>query len=190
MSQKNKKGWSDFFTQERGKLIGYIRSQLADAAERDSEDILQDVITGIFDRADIVAPIENFAAYTYQAIRNRVIDLLRKKKSKTSIDAAVSDDTDIVFKDTIVDGSADVAMLSEQKEIAKDIENAVSTLDELDREIFIATEFQDLSFQELSEYYEIPIGTLLSRKSRAMKKLQKELISMDPMHYSDLFKKG
>ena len=61
-------------------MIAYVRRLIDDAAERDSEDIVQDVFLNIFDRADITMPIENAAAYVYQALRNKVIDYLRKRR--------------------------------------------------------------------------------------------------------------
>jgi len=42
----------------------------------------------------------------------------------------------------------------------------------------IATEFDGRSFRELSEAWEIPIGTLLARKSRALRKVKDALIGL------------
>ena len=190
MAQTAKSTWTDFFTRERARLTGYIRGLLDDAADRDSEDVLQDVMAGIFDKADVLAPIENFAAYTYQAIRNRVVDVMRRRKKNFSLDEELYDDEGPALLDVLADSAADVEGIVERKEIAGDIAQALETLNDLDREIFLATEFQDVSFQELADDLDMPIGTLLSRKSRAMKKLQRELITIDPDHYSKLFQKG
>lgn len=56
----------------------------------------------------------------------------------------------------------------------------VDTLEPKQRAVFIATEFDGKSFKELSELWHEPIGTLLSRKSRAMKALQTKLKDLDP----------
>ncbi len=50
------------------------------------------------------------------------------------------------------------------------------TIEELrpdQQDIIIATELEGYTFEELSNEMEVPIGTLLSRKHRAIAKLQK-----------------
>ena len=86
-----KRSWSDFFSRERKRLVGYVRTLINDASDRDGEDIVQDVALGIFDKGDIAAPIENFSAYVYQALRNRVVDYFRRRKSTASLDEELPD---------------------------------------------------------------------------------------------------
>lgn len=186
MSDNQKSSWTDFFTRERKKLVGYVRSRIDDAADRDGEDIVQDVMTGLFDSPDIGAPIENLAAYVYQALRNRVIDYLRRRKEHESLDADLPGDTGLTLADIMADLKFDSVKELERKEINKDISAAIDMLDEKYKSIFIATELQGMTFQDLSEEWEVPIGTLLARKSRAMKKLREALLSIDSNHYSCL----
>ena len=74
--EKQKERFVDFFRVERQRLIGYIRHRIEDTAQRDGEDIVQDVFFNVFNKSDITEPIENLTAYVYQAPRNRTIDLL------------------------------------------------------------------------------------------------------------------
>jgi DNA-directed RNA polymerase specialized sigma24 family protein len=46
---------------------------------------------------------------------------------------------------------------------------AIDALGDDEKAIVVATEFDDRSFKDLSEEWETPLGTLLSRKSRAIK---------------------
>lgn len=186
MSQKQQASWTDFFSRERKRLVGYVRSLIDDAADREGEDIVQDVALSLFDGADVAAPIENFSAYVYQALRNRVVDKLRSRREHDSLDAPLPGDTGLVLTDILSDLKYNAATDAERKEIGRDIEAAVEELDDSSREIFLATELNGLTFRELSEDWDIPIGTLLARKSRAMKKLRDALCAMDPDHYSPL----
>lgn len=52
---------------------------------------------------------------------------------------------------------------------------ALDVLDPKQRAVFLATELDGKSFKELSALWDEPIGTLLSRKSRAVKALKKML---------------
>ena len=53
---------------------------------------------------------------------------------------------------------------------------AIDSLNDQARAIIIETEFNGRSFRELADQWKIPIGTLLARKSRALKKIRELLI--------------
>ena len=50
--------------------------------------------------------------------------------------------------------------------------NAIDSLSSHERAVWIATELEGATYAELASQWNEPIGTLLSRKSRATKKLQ------------------
>jgi len=52
---------------------------------------------------------------------------------------------------------------------------ALSLLSTAERAVWLAVEMEGFSFRELAEMWNEPIGTLLSRKSRATKNLQRIL---------------
>jgi RNA polymerase sigma factor (sigma-70 family) len=190
MTPTQKRTWADFFSRERTRLIGYVRSRIEDAAAQDGEDIVQDVVLGLFDKVDIADSIENFSAYVYQALRNRVVDYLRRRRKQESIDAELPGDTGLVLADILADLKFDTLGEIERKEINRDLHRAIDQLEDKYQSIFIATEIEGMAFRELSDLWDIPIGTLLARKSRAMKKLREALLEIDPVHYSNLLEKG
>ncbi len=157
---------TDFFRTEYKKLVRFVRYLIDDAAERDAEDIVQDVMLNIFDQADFTRPIENLSAYIYQSLRNRVIDVLRRKKDVISISELIRD----VRYDTVHE--------VEKKEIQEQILQAMDSLSDEQRAIIIATEFDGYSFRELAEEWQVPIGTLLARKSRALQKMRNKLTGL------------
>lgn len=181
-----KQSGSEFFSRERKRLIGYVRTLIDDATDRDGEDIVQDVALGIFDKGDITVPIENLSAYVYQALRNRVVDYFRQRRSAASFDEELLDYQGLVFADVLSDLSNDASEAVTREEIGRDLDCAIAMLEEKYRNVFQATEIDGYTFQELSEEWNVPIGTLLARKSRAMKKIRESLCKMDPEHYSSL----
>ena len=178
--------WIDFFSTERQRLVGYVRSLIDDAAEK-GKVVPHLAALEVFQGEDQAG---FFAAYAYQALRNRVVDYLRRRKKNDSIDAGAGEEGGRALSEILADLRYDAAQESERKEINRDLYEAINSLDDYDRDIFVATEFEGLTFSELSEMWDVPIGTLLSRKSRAVKKLQKELIKIDSDHYTELLKKG
>jgi len=153
----------EFFRTEYGRLVRFVRRRIDDAADRDAEDIVQDVMLSLFDKADITAPIENLTAYVYQALRNRITDMFRKNKGKT------------LFRELEISSSEDTERSFERKEFKNKVYEAITNLSDDQKAVVIATEFENRSFRELSEKWCIPIGTLLARKSRALKNIKKEL---------------
>ena len=164
---------------EREKLVGYVRRFIDDTADRDGEDIVQDVVLNIFNRADITIPIENMTAYIYQALRNRIIDYLRKKKETVSLDEGWSKDKGLPLSHILPDPAANIIDDSLRLEIRQNLFKALSVLSDEQRAVLMATELEDRTFRELSEEWGIPLGTLLARKSRALKKIREAFSNLD-----------
>ncbi len=164
-----------FFEEERGRLVGYVRRWLAGLSEEDAEDIVQDVALNLFDRADVTAPIRNLSAYVYRALKNRVVDLLRRNRSTLSLDQPAAGEDSPALADLVRDEAKPPEEGLERKELADRLWAALESLPPEDRAIIIATELEGWTFQELAEEWDAPIGTLLARKSRAMKKVRRAL---------------
>ncbi len=159
---------SEFFKAEYVKMTSFVKKRIKDSALNDSEDIVQEVFTSLFDAADISAPIENLSAYIYRALRNRITDILRKKPEP----------------DSISEEHADSGFSPEGEYLTTELNaviyEAVDCLPEAEREVFVRTVFDGHSFREIAEETGIPIGTLLWRKSQAVKKMRQMLERYGP----------
>jgi len=166
---------AEFFEEEHGRLIGYVRQWLNESADQEAEDIVQDVAVNIFDRADFIAPIRNLSAYVYRALKNRVVDYLRQKRASVSLDASPVGDDGPALADLVRDETITAQGRLERKELNDLLYRALDALKPEDRAIIIATDFDGWTFQELAEEWDEPLGTLLARKARALKKIRKFL---------------
>lgn len=165
---------AEFFERERKRLLSYVHRLMEDTAEGDSEDILQDVVLNLLNKADITEPIENLSAYVYEALRNRVIDYFRRRRKNLPIDSPMTGE-DMTLADVLYDTRFDTARIVEQQEIRNLLLKAIKALPEAEQELIVATEFQGVSFKELVNEWQLPLGTLLARKSRAIAKIKKTL---------------
>jgi RNA polymerase sigma factor (sigma-70 family) len=173
--EKGYSGIAEFFKTEYGKMRRFVSGLIDDEADRDVEDVIQDVMLNIFNMADVTRPIQNLSAYIYGALRNRVIDYLRKRRSDISIDAPAGVGEGVSLADVLSDARYDIAADFEKNEIRNGVLDAIDSLGEEERTILIMTEFEKRSFREVSDATGIPIGTLLSRKSRAITKIRRKL---------------
>ena len=163
-----------FFTAEYHKLINYVRSYFDYYSYSvDAEDIVQDVALNIYSKASVNEPIENLAAYVYRSIRNKIIDIGRKSKKNIQVEYLDSTGGGNDITETIADDKENDFYKDE--DIHNKMYNAMEQMKPQDRDIIIETEFNERSFNDLSEEWNIPIGTLLARKHRALSKLQKIL---------------
>lgn len=162
---ETKKKIIDFFQRERGKLLGYIRRKALDLSQMDAEDIVSDVLLNIFNKADFVAHIENLTAYIYRSIANKIVDYRRKNRSTISLEQS----------ENITDFTHNIDRVLQQRDLAERLYDAINKLEPKQRAVWIATEIQGRNFKELAAMWNEPIGTLLSRKSRATKALQASL---------------
>ena len=175
-TQAQEPGLAGFFETEHGRLVGYVRRWLVGLSEEDAEDIVQDVALNLFDRADVTAPIRNLSAYVYRALKNRVVDLLRRRRRPAlSLDQPAAGEESPALADLVRDEAGPPEERLERKELADRLWGALETLPPEDRAIIIATELEGWTFQDLADEWDAPIGTLLARKSRAMKKVRRAL---------------
>ncbi len=174
-----------FFSGEYSRMVAFVRERIDDAAERDGEDIVQDVMERLVHAADFTLPVEDLAAYAYRALRNRIVDALRARRDTVSLDAPYAGDEGATLKDVLRDARYDTAAGIERREIADAVFAAIDSLPEAQRAVIIATEFEGRSFRDVSLEWDTPVGTLLARKSRAVQKVR-EILSGLAIEKEDL----
>lgn len=164
-----------FFETEYNKLVNYIqRSQHQFFFEDQPEDIIQDVALNIYSKLDINTPIENLAGYFYRSVKNRITDLQRRRRRTVSIEDFNDDRNENRFLDFAEEMDND-DILNRNGEVLRKMMEAIGRLSPDQEAIIMETEFEGHSFEELSKRWNIPVGTLLSRKHRAMAKLHRIL---------------
>jgi RNA polymerase sigma factor (sigma-70 family) len=162
-AETQKKRIAGFISTEWTRLVGYVRGWIADSADRDAEDVVQDVIENLFEKADMTAPIADLSAYLYRSLRNRVIDLYRRPKRTAAMPEELSD--------LRYEASEDFDRETAREELFE----AIEELPPAQREVLVATELEGRSFKELAVEWKTPIGTLLARKHRAVRALRETL---------------
>jgi RNA polymerase sigma factor (sigma-70 family) len=86
-----------------------------------------------------------------------------------------ADDRIPALEDILADNRYNAFDEAHRSEIRHRIIDAIDDLSEDQQAVIIETEFTGRSFQELSEEWDIPIGTLLARKSRGIAKIREAL---------------
>ena len=171
---------AEFLVTERDKLVGYVRRLVDDNADRDGEDIVQDVALSLLARTDVLESVESLPAYVYQSLRNRVIDYLRSRKSFVPFDESDEEESGGTIAYMLQEGDLDFDKEITLSELRESIFGAIDDLPDDQKAVVVETEMYGRTFRELSEEWGVPLGTLLARKSRAMAKVRDALKEFRP----------
>jgi RNA polymerase sigma-70 factor (ECF subfamily) len=178
--QSEKIRLAEFFRTEYRKLLGFVRRRVDEIAAQDAEDVVHDVVVQIFNKADIAVPIEHLSAYIYHALQNRIIDHFRQRKKFSGQRSIEIEQTwSGISQDEAPDGY-DLIPEIRQMEIAHDLDQLLKALNDEEKRLIIATEIQGQTMSELSHLWNVPLNTLLSRKTRAIKKMQRNIQTKQP----------
>ncbi|WP_047246692.1 RNA polymerase sigma factor [Maribacter thermophilus] len=164
---------TNFFEEEYNSLKSFVRSKINHTAESDAEDIIQDVALRLFSRPIDVLPIHNIGGFVYNAIKNRIIDIMRTKKERIHNEETV----ELLWTDFASKFYEDLPEEYSTQLIQK-LKVAITELKPAYRDIIIAVDFENYTYREISEQTGISPGTLMSRRHRAMSILTKKLESL------------
>lgn len=167
---ENYKDIRAFFAEEYHSLKSYTKSKINDAADRDAEDIVQEVALKIFSRSSSASPITNIAGFVYRAIQNKIVDLMRAKREVTNIENEM--ETRLIAFTELFYGDIDNPYSEDMKD---ELKKAIGNLKPYYRDIIIAFDFEGFSYKNIALETGIPPGTLMSRRHRALSILLKQL---------------
>jgi len=131
-----------------------------------AEDAAQETFIQAWLRLPSYRPQASLKNWLYRIAVNTAIDMLRKEKR-----ILPGEIEDLTLRDS-KPGPETAAAQSEQ---AKLVQEAVLTLPDASRAVLVLREFEGLSYKEISESLDIPVGTVMSRLNYARKLLKEKL---------------
>jgi RNA polymerase sigma factor (sigma-70 family) len=165
---------SEIIAGQRSRLRNFIRRRVPDPS--DAEDVLQDVFYKLVEANRLLMPIDHVTGWLFRVARNRITDLLRKKKPENfSAVAADGADETLRLEDLLPSSDAGPEALYARSLLLHELELALEELPEEQRDVFVAHELEGHSFKEISAQTGVSVNTLLSRKHYAVLHLRKRL---------------
>lgn len=138
------------------------------------EDLVQEAFMKAFRNLDSYNTNYAFSTWLYRITTNHTIDYLRKKKlNTTSINDPVKTrdgEMEIQIQD---ESETDREII--RKERKKIIHQAINDLPKKYRRVIEMRHLQELSYQEISDQLDLPLGTVKAHIFRAREMLYKEL---------------
>lgn len=154
----------------RGPLYSYLARTTGD--RHLAEDLLQDTFLRVVEHLDRYEESGRFQAWLFRIAANRVRDWARRRSRTERVGGAAERDgaEGTAAVDRPVEHPPDGAML--QAEQIHLLEGAMGTLESDEREVLVLRHYSGLSFREIAEIMEAPLGTVLARSHRALGKLR------------------
>jgi RNA polymerase sigma-70 factor (ECF subfamily) len=149
------------------RVFGILRAQCRD--EELAEEIAQSTFCTL--AAKIASYVESgrFESWLFRIAMNRLRDEMRRR---TRHARSAGEET---FRDVAAEPTSSTGL---DEGVRLRLETALSRLSESDREVIELRHTGGMSFRALSDYFGEPIGTLLARHHRALKKLKAMLEEM------------
>jgi RNA polymerase sigma-70 factor (ECF subfamily) len=155
----------------RRVLYGYIVNMVQ--GRDDADEIFQETWMKVIRKIHLYRD-KNFGGWLIRIARNSVIDRVRRRRPVSSLDAETAAGTPLI------------ELMAEKRELAAStaaaatdlrqrIEQAVATLPEEQREVFVLRTKAEMPFKEIARLQKTSINTALARMQYALKKLRDEL---------------
>ena len=138
------------------RLRRYARALVSDRARAD--DLVQDTLERAWNKFHLWRPGSDLRAWLFTVMHNVHVNQVRASR-----DHAVLDDEGPEMAVAAVQGAS--------LEI-RDFERALAVLSPEQREVLLLIALEDMSYAEVAAMLDIPIGTVMSRLSRAREKLR------------------
>jgi RNA polymerase sigma-70 factor (ECF subfamily) len=142
---------------------------------------VQDCFVHIWEQRDNLHAIKNINAYLFRLVKNKCVDYLRHKITVASKKRELQD---IHFKEfeykLLSIESFDDSSLSDE-EIEHIIHNAINSLPEKCREIFVLSKMNGMKYEEIAAQLKISKNTVKNQVAIALKKMRHELKDYFPL---------
>lgn len=153
------------------RVFGLIRAQCGNPEL--AEEITQSTFCTIVAKIGAYTELGKFESWLFRIAMNRLRDEMRRRKRH-----AIPLEEEVLTSLAGGDRDVDVLGLPASGVLAE----AVTQLSEADRQIIHLRHVANMSFKQIAEFLDEPLGTVLARQHRALRKLREHLqgTELDP----------
>jgi RNA polymerase sigma-70 factor (ECF subfamily) len=135
----------ELFDRYKNPIYGFVRRRVDDPGR--AEEITQDVFLALVQQQKNYEVRASFRTFLYRIALNRVVSERRKMAEAPALDPEVA-------------AGGDISAVQQVRE-------ALARLEPEQQEIVMLREYQGLSYQEIAQVLNVPVGTVRSRLFRA-----------------------
>lgn len=157
----------------------YRTARRMTSSQQEAEDLVQETMLKAFRFADKYRPGTNLRAWLFRILNTSAINRYRKQAAHPT-PASLPEGEDFYVYNRIKDLSGQELSAGAEEEVLsryldEDVYRALQDLPPNFRMPIVLADIEGLSYKEIAEALQIPIGTVMSRISRARRQLQRSL---------------
>ena len=138
--------------------------------EEEAEDLVQETLLKAYRAYTKTREASNHRAWAYTILRNEFISRKRRPKREISLDPAVQAECQASDSDVVIPFQGEW-----QQHVSDEVLDALDQLGEIHRSVVVLCDIEGLTYEEIAQVMECPIGTVRSRVFHARKQLRQHL---------------
>jgi len=167
----DERAYVELVNRYKDRLFNFVFPFFGDVEQ--SEDVVQDTMLRLYEKKHYYKEIAKFSTWIYTIARNLANTELRKRKRRKTTYLSQMSKEDRQYDIPAVQDDVDQDL---QNEFMRNrINLAIDALPEHFKTVIILRDIQELSYDDISNIVEVPLGTIKSRINRARLQLQAEL---------------
>ena len=153
------------------RLYGYFYR--ATRSHHDAEDLLGEVMLRLVRRLGDYDDRGRFEPWLFCVAANLIRDRIRRAKANPRpMSLEAESDAGTTLADSLRGAAIPVDAEALAEEVSDELSAAMAKLDERSQQMVLLRHFGDMSFKEIAEVFECPVGTVLAKVHRALKALR------------------
>lgn len=176
---KNKTEFEQIYVSHYSRMKRFAQEYVI--REEDAENIVQDVFLDLWEQNFLLLTHTNLFAYLFTTLKNRCIDFLRHKTIVQNTAQKLQDDYTKALQMKFQSLEAFEEQLFSEPDIETVIQNAIESLPEKCREIFVLNKIEGKKQKTIAQELNISINTVENQMAIAYKKLKEILKDHIPL---------
>jgi RNA polymerase sigma-70 factor (ECF subfamily) len=161
--QGDRQAFTKLVWRHQGGVVSFIYRMCGDL--RLAEDAAQEAFVRVWQNLNSYKPQYAFRSWLYRIAANAALDALRRERPTAELDSV-----------SLADPGGTPEQSAEENQRAANVRRAIAQLSPPLRMVLILREYQELTYQEIADALDIPVGTVMSRLNSARAQLRKELL--------------
>ncbi|MCL3780953.1 RNA polymerase sigma-70 factor [Prolixibacteraceae bacterium JC049] len=158
----NSKEFDELFEKYYVTLCFFANKYINDMDQARS--LVQGLFVDMWVKRDDLKVNDSLKSYLYKATKNRAIDFIRKQNAKPESSSYELPECHVPFHDLV-----------EEAELNEKINDAINSLPEKCKEVFILSRYEEMKYTEIAQMLQISVKTVEMQMGIALKKIRVKL---------------
>ncbi len=165
-------GFEELVRRYQRPIVAYVYRMLSDYEA--SLDVTQEVFIKVYNSLDKYSSEYKFSTWLYRIAHNAAIDWMRRNSA--NLQSLETETADGAYQIQLESSAPSPEQERERSEWRSEIDAVVKCLPTVYRELIVLRHSKDLSYDEIAEVANLPLGTVKNRLFRAREMMREMLI--------------